>query len=142
MVKKVLVCGLSVLFLTLGYVGISMSTSQEVPDELTFTSSDTDKKQPPAFLPHKVHQEAYECGECHHGMSDDGKQVAYTEGMEIKKCEECHNSEVLGGRKVGKYDMDDLKDVGHGNCLECHRTVAKEDSSKKMLRSCKTCHVK
>lgn len=141
MVKKALACGLSALFLTLGYAGFSMSTSQEVPDELTLISSDSDK-QPPAVFPHKMHQEAYECGDCHHGMTDDGEQVAYTEGVEIKKCEECHNPEVLGGKKSGRYKMDTFKGAGHGNCLECHREVAKEDSSKKMLRSCKTCHVR
>jgi len=141
MVKKALACGLSVLLLTLGYAGFSMSTSQEVPDQLTLTSKVSDKK-PPVIFSHKMHQEAYECGDCHHGMSDDGKQVPYTEGMEIKKCEECHNADVLGGRKVGKYDMDDFKGAGHGNCLECHREVAKEDSSKKKLRSCNTCHIK
>jgi len=141
MVKKALACGLTVLFLAFAYAGVSMSASEAVPDELTLTSSDSDKK-PPAFFPHKMHQEAFDCGECHHGMSEDGKQVAYAEGMEIKKCEECHNSEVLGDRKSGKYDMGDFKGAGHGNCLECHRKVAKDDSSKKKLRSCGTCHVK
>jgi len=115
-------------------------SSDPGPENITLKSSDSSKKDPAVF-PHKIHQDSLTCGECHHGMVD-GKQAAYTEGMEIQKCESCHNSEVLGGKKEGKYELDNFKGAGHGNCLECHKTVAKEDSSKKKLKSCGTCHQK
>ncbi len=141
MVKKTFTCGISVLFLALVcYAGPAFTSTDSGPESMELTSS-TGDKMAPAVFPHKVHQEAYECGECHHGM-EDGEKVEYTEGMEIQKCESCHNSDVLEGKKKGKEDLATFKGAGHGNCLECHKEVAKADSSKKKLRSCTTCHQK
>ena len=139
MLKKALLCGLLATGLVFGSIGISQSADPG-PEQLVLKSSDSDKK-PPAVFPHKTHQEAMECGECHHSMVD-GKQGPYTEGMKIQKCVECHNSEVLAGKKKGKHKLDTYKGAAHGNCVDCHKTIAKEDSSKKKLKSCKTCHVK
>lgn len=139
MVKKTFACGLSALFLLLSYAVPAFST-ETGPEELILKSSTSDT-QPPAVFPHKLHQATLACGECHHGMAD-GKQVPYAEGTEIQKCESCHNSDVLGGRKAGKLDLDEFKGAAHANCQECHKKVAKEDSAKKNLKSCKTCHQK
>ena len=139
MFRKALLCGLLATGLLFSYVGITISADAG-PADLVLKSSDSDKK-PPAVFPHKKHQDAYSCGECHHSMVD-GKQGPYTDGMAIQKCEECHNPEVLGGKKKGKHKLDTYKGAAHGNCVDCHKKIAKEDSSKKKLKSCKTCHVK
>jgi hypothetical protein len=73
---------------------------------------------------------------------NDGKQEPYFEGMEIKKCESCHNGNVLAGKKIGKNKLDTFKGAAHQKCLECHKEIAKNDASKKKLKSCKTCHQK
>ena len=132
-------CGMFILGLILSTSSLALSTDPG-PENITLKSSDSSKKDP-AIFPHIKHQETLACGECHHAMVD-GKQAPYTEGMEIQKCESCHNSEILGGKKEGKYELDNFKGAGHGNCLECHKKIAKDDSSKKKLKSCKTCHQK
>jgi hypothetical protein len=48
----------------------------------------------PAVLAHRKHQKMYKCGLCHHGKDADGNQTPYREGMEIGKCESCHNSSM------------------------------------------------
>lgn len=131
--------GMFILGLILSTSSLALSTDSG-PENITLKSSDSSKKDPVVF-PHLKHQETLSCGECHHAMVD-GKQEAYTEDMEIQKCESCHNPEILGGKKEGKYKLDTFKGAGHGNCLVCHKKIAKEDSSKKKLKSCKTCHQK
>ncbi len=136
---RALACGLFILGLILSHMSLASSVDPG-PEDILLKSSDSSKK-PPSVFPHIKHQESITCGECHHAMVD-GKQAPYTEGMEIQKCEACHNGDVLGGKKEGKYELDTFKGAGHGNCLECHKKIAKEDSSQKKLKSCKTCHQK
>ncbi len=139
MLKKTLMCCLSVLFLFCGFASQSMS-SDNGPEDLKLSSA-TSKKKPPAIFPHKKHQATIKCGECHHAMKD-GKQALYTEGMEVKKCVSCHNKDTLAGKKKGKNKLDTFKGAGHGNCLDCHKAVARKDTSKKKLKKCKNCHKK
>lgn len=139
MFKSVLVCSFVTLFLFCGFSNTVLAT-EAGPADLKLVSSDATKK-PPAIFPHKKHQETLECGDCHHGIKD-GKQEPYTKGMEIKKCDSCHNGDVLAGITKGKLKLYTFKGAGHGNCLGCHKAVAKKDSSKKKLKSCKTCHKK
>ncbi len=139
MIKRALICSLSALFLICGFASQALS-SDAGPAELKLVSSDASKK-PPAVFPHKTHQDTLKCGECHHGMKD-GKQVAYADGMEIKKCESCHNKDLMDGKKKGKLKLYTFKGAAHGNCLDCHKAVAKKDKAKKALKKCKTCHKK
>ncbi|MDJ0622028.1 MAG: cytochrome c3 family protein [Desulfocapsaceae bacterium] len=136
---KLFVCALCVVGLIFAFSSQALTTGT-APENMELTSSQSSKK-PPAVFPHKFHAEAYECGECHHGMAD-GKATPYVEGMEIKSCESCHNPDVLGGKTKGKYKLDTYKGAAHANCIECHKEIAKEDPSKKKLKSCKICHVK
>lgn len=138
MLKKILACSIVSLFVVFG--AISYSMADKGPAEITLVGAKSAKPKP-AIFPHAAHQEVLKCGDCHHGMAD-GKQVAYTEGQEIGKCESCHNKEVLAGKTKGKLKLDTIKGAGHGNCLECHKEMAKKDESKKALKSCKTCHPK
>jgi hypothetical protein len=142
MLKKVLVCSVVSMFALGGAVISSMATSDPGPADITFSDSKSAKPKPAQF-PHKAHQDKFKCGECHHGMAD-GKQVPYTEGMEIQKCEACHNSDVLAGKMDGKLELDTLKGAGHGNCLACHKKMAAEDPAlkAKKIASCATCHPK
>ena len=139
MFKNTIICGLLVLLAICGFANYGFS-SDSGPSDLKLTSS-TSSKKPPAIFPHKKHQETLKCSECHHDIKD-GKQAPYTEGMEIKKCESCHNPELLAGKKIGKNKLDSFKGAAHENCLGCHKDVAKKDESKKQLKSCKTCHKK
>ncbi len=144
MLKKVLVCGVISMFVMGGAVISSLAKDDKGPAEITITSSKSSKPKPAQF-PHEKHQnmEGITCGECHHGMVN-GEQVPYTEGMEIKECEECHNPDVLGGKTEGKLKLDTLKGAGHGNCLECHKEMAKKDPAlkEKKIDKCATCHPK
>jgi hypothetical protein len=137
MVKKALITVAATAFIFSGIVSMSYATDTG-PAEMTLVTTDSSKPKP-AFFPHKAHQDALQCADCHHGMAD-GKQVPYVEGQEIGKCESCHNSEVLAGKMAGKEKLDTFKGAAHTNCLGCHKEVAAKDEAKKALKSCKTCH--
>lgn len=144
MLKKVLVCSVISMFVMGGAVISSLATDDKGPADITITSSKSAKPKPAQF-PHEKHQnmEGVTCGDCHHGMAD-GARVDYTEGMAVKKCEECHNSEVLAGKMKDKLKLDTLKGAGHGNCLECHKEMAKKDPALKAknIDKCAACHPK
>jgi c(7)-type cytochrome triheme protein len=144
--KKVLICGVALAFLcSLGLAGISLAEDDKGPADITMTGDA--KKPKPAQFPHAKHQETLKCADCHHGMADDGKKVAYAEGQKTEKCATCHNGEKLAGKTVdvgGKkpLKLDTMKGAGHGNCLKCHKEIAKKDETKKDLKKCTTCHPK
>ncbi|NOR23420.1 MAG: class III cytochrome c [Desulforhopalus sp.] len=144
--KKILVCSVVSMFVLGGAVISSMANADKGAAEIKMVGSKSAKPKPAVF-PHAKHQEAFKCEECHHGMAD-GKKVAYTEGMDLKgkKCEGCHNSEyeALAGKKMGKLKLDTIKGAGHGNCLACHKKMAKEDASLKerKIDKCAACHPK
>ncbi len=138
MFKKIIACAVVSLF---ALVGSAVCFAADAgPAEITIVGANS-KKPKPAVFPHKKHQDAFSCSECHHGMAD-GKQVPYAEGQEIQKCESCHNSEALAGKTKGKLKLDTIKGAGHGNCLECHKDVASKDETKADLKKCSTCHPK
>lgn len=136
MIKKALLTAAAVAFLLGGLAG--MSSANNGPEQITLETTGSAKPKPATF-PHKLHQDSISCAECHHGMAD-GKQVPFTEGMEVGKCESCHNSDVLAGKTAGKEKLDTFKGAAHTNCLGCHKEVAAKDEAKKELKSCKTCH--
>lgn len=104
------------------------------PAEMTLESTiDGAKKAKPALFPHAKHQETLACAECHHSKGDDGKQVAYTEGMKIEKCESCHNK---AAGMPEELKISTFKDAAHANCKECHKAKDKE------LAKCDVCHPK
>lgn len=141
MLKKVLACSVVSLFMFCFAVGFTLATDAG-PADITLTDASS-KKPKPAQFPHLKHQEAFSCGDCHHSM-EDGKQVAYVEGQEIQKCDACHNEQVLAGKTKGKLKLDTLKGAGHGNCLECHKDMAKENAElkEKKIDKCSACHPK
>ncbi len=141
MIRKALVCGTAAAFLLCGLAFTSLA-GDTGPETITMTATGSAKPKPATF-PHKKHQETLKCGDCHHGMQD-GKQVPYAEGMEIAKCESCHNPEKLAGKTKGALKLDTLKGAGHGNCLECHKEMAKKDPAlkEKGLDKCTNCHAK
>lgn len=142
MLKKILACGVVTIFVLVSGVVVSFGTDNG-PEEITLVGSKS-KKPKPAIFPHKMHQESIGCGECHHSMADDGKQIPYAEGQEVGTCESCHNKDVLAGKKSGKLKLDTIKGAGHGNCLACHKKMAKEnpDLKAKKIAKCATCHPK
>lgn len=149
MLKKVLACSVVTMFILCGSV-ISTFASDHGPKDkdkdtdIIIMEDSTSSKPKPAKFPHQLHKDTFSCDACHHGMDDDGKLVAYTDGMEIQKCATCHNAEVLPGKMKDRLKLDTLKGAGHGNCLECHREMAKKDPALKerKIASCSTCHPK
>ncbi len=141
MIRKALVCGAAAAFLLCGLACTSFA-GDTGPETITLTATGSAKPKPATF-PHKKHQETLKCGDCHHGMQD-GKQVPYADGMEIGKCESCHNPEKLAGKTKGALKLDTLKGAGHGNCLECHKEMVKKDPAlkEKGIDKCTTCHAK
>jgi len=137
MIRKTLIIAAAAAFMLCGVASLS-SANNTGPEEMTLVTTGSSKPKP-AFFPHRKHQEAFGCAECHHGMAD-GKQVPYQENQEIGKCESCHNPDVLGGKMAGKEKLDTFKGAAHTNCLGCHKEVAAKDEAKKNLKSCKTCH--
>ncbi len=142
MLKKFIVCSVVSMFVLGGAVISSLASDEKGPADITIVDSKSAKPKPVQF-PHRQHQEKFKCAECHHGIAD-GKQVPYTEGMEIKKCETCHTGDTLAGKMKDKLKLDTLKGAGHGNCLECHKEMTKKDPALKALKltSCTTCHPK
>ncbi|BCL60973.1 hypothetical protein DGMP_16660 [Desulfomarina profundi] len=140
MFKKIFACSVISFFVLCGTAILSTAGTDTGPAELTIVSTHS-KKPKPALFPHKKHQDKFKCAECHHGIKD-GKQVPYAEGMEIKKCDNCHNKDVLKGKKKGKLKLDTIKGAGHGNCLACHKAMAKKDKKLKKITKCSNCHPK
>lgn len=140
MLKKILACSAVALFVMVG--STNCFAADPGPADIVIASENS-KKPKPAQFPHKIHQEKFDCAECHHGMAD-GAKVDYIDGQEIAKCASCHNAEVLPGKLKGKLKLDTPKGYGHGNCLDCHKKMAKEDPALKerKIASCATCHPK
>ena len=114
--------------------GLSIASDEQPatdagPEEMVLQTAAAKK---PAKFPHKKHQEAFECGECHHSISDDGVKFPYVDGMEIKKCVTCHNKDKMSNPKAN-----DFKLVAHGLCKECHKKNKDSAPTK-----CSGCHIK
>lgn len=75
---------------------------------------------------HHKHQSRMECGECHHGPG----HSAYTEGMQIHECDECHKA-GFPNKKLAKP----MK-AFHKNCKGCHK------EKKAGPTKCSGCHKK
>lgn len=131
------------LFLTaillglLAFTGVSIAV-EKGPAELVLKSSiDPAKKPKPAFFPHEIHQDIFDCGICHHTQSDDGKQAAYTDGMQIYKCESCHNKGAEGMQEK----LNTFKKAAHQRCKKCH-VERKKEGKKAGPTKCNGCHRK
>ncbi len=135
MMRTMLICIFAVTFLCAA-AGISLADNG--PTEMTLQAEKDKAKTPkPAVFPHQKHQGFAKCADCHHDAKD-GKQVAYTEGMKIQKCETCHFS----GSGMDKK-LETFKDAAHTNCKECHKTTAaaKPELAEK-FKGCMPCHPK
>ncbi|PIE03397.1 MAG: class III cytochrome c [Acidobacteria bacterium] len=143
MLKKTLAYSAIAAFVITGSC-LSCYAADPGPAEIILQGENT-KKPKPASFPHKKHQDmGLGCGECHHGMDDSGKRIAYVDGQAIQKCGSCHNKEKLAGKKTGKLDLSTIKGAGHGKCLQCHKEKAKADHALKARKidKCATCHPK
>ena len=69
----------------------------------------------PAHFPHKIHQDKYTCGTCHHGKDSSGMLARYTEETTIYKCTTCHNA------NMPNEELNNFQSIGHKLCRECHR---------------------
>lgn len=99
------------------------------PAEMTLKTAAAIKS---ARFPHKKHQEAYECGTCHHSKSENGSKKPYIEGMEIRNCVVCHNKESMKNPRFNTFKL-----AAHGLCKECHKKNKDSAPTK-----CSGCHIK
>lgn len=125
-----LACCLTIL------AGISLAADKGSAEFVLHSTVDPAKKAKPAFFPHAVHQEKFDCATCHHGKDADGKQVAYKEGQKIEKCETCHNSKAGMDKK-----LDTFKEAAHARCKACHKALKKEGKEAGPTK-CNGCHKK
>jgi len=128
MIKKSILFAAAIALVCTFAVGYGVSTAADAgPEEMVLKTGDGKK---PAKFPHKAHQDKFACGECHHTKGDDGKQVPYTEGMEIQKCASCHNDDMANPK------LNSFKNVSHINCKDCHQEKGGNAPTK-----CAGCHV-
>lgn len=134
MIKKSVACIIIAFFISLPMIGIA---DKGPADMILQAEKDKSKKPKPAVFPHAKHQETISCAECHH-TAKDGKQVAYSEGMEIQKCETCH----FKGSGLPKK-LETFKGAAHVNCKSCHKeVVAAKPELKDEFKGCLPCHPK
>lgn len=98
----------------------------------------------PVKLNHDKHAKSYStgCNECHH-IYENGKNV-WKEGMEVKKCQVCHNEPTVKKEKSLPLDLQkkNLKLAFHNNCRTCHRKVRADDPDTTAPTTCSGCHQK
>lgn len=134
MMRKLLICVFAITFLF--FAGISIASNGPA-DMMLQAEKDKAKKPKPAVFPHAKHQEIAKCADCHHGGKD-GKQIAYTDGMEIQKCESCHFKGSGMDKKITTY-----KGAAHVNCKACHKAAKKEKPElAAKFKGCLPCHPK
>jgi hypothetical protein len=125
-----LICCLALL------AGIGLATEKGPAEIILKSTVDPAKKAKPAFFPHAMHQENFDCATCHHSKGDDGHQAAYTEGQKIEKCDSCHNTKAGMDKKLATF-----KKAAHVRCKGCHKALKKE-GKKAGPTKCNGCHKK
>jgi hypothetical protein len=137
MMKK-FICLTSAVLFSLFILGITCQAADKGPAEMVLKSTvDPAKKAKLAFFPHATHQETFDCATCHHSKDDAGKQVAYTEGQKIEKCDVCHNTKAAGMDKK----LNTFKGAAHARCKTCHKALKKEGKDAGPTK-CGGCHKK
>jgi hypothetical protein len=106
--------------------GISLAEDKG-PAEMTLT---TEAGKKPAVFNHAKHQATFECAECHHTKTADGKQGPF-DAANIGKCESCHNASMTDPKLAS------FKEVAHTNCKGCHK-----DKGEPAPTKCDGCHPK
>lgn len=122
---------------TFACTGVSIA-AEKGPAEIVLKSTiDPANREKPAFFPHAKHQENVECGVCHHTQGPDGQQMPYSKGMQIYKCESCHNKGIDGIPQ----NLNTFKKVAHELCKGCHRELQKQGKAAGPTK-CNGCHRK
>lgn len=130
MVDKFLILKtLLVLIAFLLVAGSPGIASDSGPESMELTSPAGKKA---ARFPHKKHQDSFACKECHHTRAEDSVQAPYVEGMQIKKCIDCHNPEDMSNPQLNSFKL-----AAHGLCKECHKLNRDSAPTK-----CSGCHIK
>jgi hypothetical protein len=141
--KKALIFGLALAFIgSAGFMSMSAAEEDQGPESITITDG-TDNSMKPAVFPHREHQTRLkDCGTCHHGKDDAGKQVAYKKGeTKQQKCSTCHNKNADGISLDGVVPgMSPIQRAGHGRCKGCHQTQKSTKTPPVNLGMCGTCH--
>jgi hypothetical protein len=121
------------------FIGSGLAADKGPPELVLKSTVDPAKRAKFAFFPHAIHQGNFDCGTCHHGKSDDGKQVPYSEGMKIEKCESCHNKAAVASGMP--KELETFKKAAHARCKTCHKTRKAEGKNAGPTK-CNGCHRK
>ena len=130
--KKILACCAALALMGMVSFGVATASDKGPADMILESTIDKAKKAKPSIFPHAKHQETIGCGDCHHGMDADGKQIAYTDGQEIGKCESCH----FKAGKIANDKLNTYKGAAHAQCKTCHAKKSKDHAK------CGVCHPK
>ncbi|GAB4334769.1 MAG: hypothetical protein Kow0089_04130 [Desulfobulbaceae bacterium] len=121
-----------------GSAPVFAAENERGPAEIVLHSTiDPARKPRPAFFPHGIHQENFDCATCHHSQDDEGRQAPYTEGMQVYRCESCHNK----GSDTMPDELNTFKKAAHERCRTCHKERKKE-GLKAGPTKCTGCHRK
>ncbi len=121
------------------FTAISLATDKGPAEIVLRSTVNPATKTKLAFSPHAIHQGNFDCGTCHHGKEDDSKQVPYTEGMKIEKCESCHNK--ANAASGMPKELETFKKAAHERCKECHKKRKAEGKNAGPTK-CNGCHRK
>jgi hypothetical protein len=144
LITLLLAAGIAVIFVA---TGLQAGTTVEDTLKMETDGYKKRKKGAPKYklveFTHKKHAEDYEigCGDCHH--DDKGEPLANLKmGDDVQKCSECHN--VFEKTKENRKDIMVHENALHGNCIDCHKAVNKEETGNARKgpapASCGKCH--
>lgn len=88
-------------------------------------------KRPLVEFPHLIHEDLYDCMECHHDYDESGVNIGGDGGY----CADCHTV------KAGDNPVP-LLDAVHSQCLGCHAEAIVTSANKNMPQMCGQCHAR
>ena len=88
-------------------------------------------ERPLVEFPHLIHEDLYDCSQCHHDYDDAGVNVGSDGGY----CSDCHAAKAIENPVP-------LLDAIHFQCLGCHAKEISTSDNKNIPQMCGQCHVR
>jgi DNA-directed RNA polymerase subunit RPC12/RpoP len=105
--------------------------AQEAEIYIEDASVDKTNGRSAVYFPHERHMELLDCLDCHHDYQK-GENVLEEEDLEedgLSRCTNCHTNKA----------SIELKKAYHRQCMNCHRTINKNEE-RNLPITCKDCH--
>jgi hypothetical protein len=87
--------------------------------------------RPVVNFPHIMHEEQFECSQCHHDYDDSGDNAGSDGGY----CSDCHTKEAADNRVS-------LVNAFHLQCKQCHAREILSGKNNNIPQMCGQCHSK